>query len=201
MVLPLLFSIVPALIAGLLLRGRLSGIAQLQLKWMWLVLAGLMVQIVAMGYVGRSWSFAADHRPAIIIGTYLAVLAGLIRNFRVPGMAVVALGFALNFAAIVANGGQMPVTRDIIEASGQSWLIDGTQSGEPVWQSKDVLLPKEDTRLWVLTDIFITPPPVRRAAAIGDFVTYAGVGLLIVFAMKRAQADRPSAPVTASVTA
>lgn len=193
MLLPLLLSVIPAILIGFALKGRLSGLAQLNLKWVWLIVAGLAVQVVAMGYVGRSWSFVAANRPAIIIGTYCLVLIGLARNWRIPGMMVVALGFGLNVTVIVANGGQMPVTRETMQASGQGWLVADTQDGQPVYQSKDVLLPKQDTRLWALSDIFITPPPVRRAASLGDFVTYAGVALVIVMTMRR------SKPATAAV--
>src|SRR5690242_19154518 len=171
MLLPLLLSVIPAVLIGWALKGRLTALAELRLRWIWLIVAGLAVQVVAMGYVGRSWTFVTANRPAIIIGTYLLVVIGLARNWRVPGMAVVALGFALNFAVIVANGGQMPVTRETIEASGQGWLLTETTEGQPVLHSKDILLPKDQTRLWALSDIFITPPPVRRAASLGDFVT------------------------------
>jgi hypothetical protein len=186
MLLPLLLSVIPAVLIGWALKGRLSGLAQLRLRWVWLIVAGLAVQVVAMGYVGRSWSFVAANRPAIIIGTYFLVLLGLARNWRLAGMAVVTLGFALNFAVILANGGQMPVTRETIETSGQGWLLNDLHDGQPILQSKDILLPKDETRLWALSDIFITPPPVRRAASLGDFVTYAGVALVIVMAMRRA---------------
>ncbi len=200
MLLPLLLSVIPAILIGWTVKGRLSGLAQVRLQSVWLVVAGLAAQVVAMGYVGRGLSFTAAHRPAIIIVTYVVVLVGLVRNWRVPGMPVVALGFALNFLAIVANGGQMPVTRDIIDDSGQHWLIADIQDGQPVWLSKDILLPKEHTRLWALSDIFITPPPVRRAASLGDFVTYAGMALVIVMAMRRAE-PRDAAPAAAPLAA
>jgi hypothetical protein len=198
MLLPLLLSVIPAILIGWALGGRLSGLAQLNLRWIWLIAAGLIVQVVAMGYVGRSWSFVTANRPAIIVGMYLLVLIGLARNWRVPGMVVVTVGFALNFTVILANGGQMPVTRQTMEASGQGWLIADTRDGQPVDKSKDILLPKEDTRLWALSDIFITPPPVRRAASLGDFVTFAGVALAIVACMRRAQTAAVPAVSTAA---
>jgi len=200
MLLPLLLSVIPAVLIGWAFKGRLTALAELPLRWIWLIVAGLAVQVVAMGYVGRGWSFVLDHRPAIIIGTYLLVVIGLARNWRVPGMAVVTLGFALNFAVILANGGQMPVTRETIEASGQGWLLTETTEGQPILQSKDVLLPKGQSHLWALSDIFITPPPVRRAASIGDFVTYAGVALVIVAAMRRRR-DTPGIHTPAAAAA
>lgn len=191
--LSLLYSIAPAILIGWALRGRLIGLAQLRFRWIWLVVAGLVVQVVAMGLVGRDWSFVAAHRPAIIIATYVLILVGLGRNWRVPGMAVVAIGFGLNFLVIAANGGQMPVSRETMDASGQGWAVANLQQGQPILESKDVLLAQENTRLWQLSDVIITPPPVRRAASVGDFATYAGVWLVIVLAMRRAS-ERTTQP-------
>lgn len=183
----LLALVVPGFVLGWACKGRLRGLSQLGLRSIWLVLLGLVVQVVAMGYAGRSWPWVAQYRPAIIVGTYLLVLVGLWRNWRVPGMAVVGLGFALNFAVILANGGQMPVTRQTITASGQGWALAGMHDGQPVWQSKDVLLRQDETRLWPLSDVIVTPPPHPRAASVGDFVAYAGIGLVIFLAMFRAR--------------
>ncbi len=160
-------------------------LGRLRLSSFWLILLGLAIQTVAMGYIGRSWAGAAAYRPEIIIGSYVLVLIGLWRNVRVPGMQVVALGFLLNFLVIVANGGGMPVSYETLQASGQGYLVANQQPGQYVAQSKDVLLPRESARLWWLGDIFVTPPPVTRAASLGDFATYLGVAIVIVFAMRQ----------------
>lgn len=54
MLLPLLLAVMPAVAIGWAMKGRLSGLAQLRLQWIWLIVTGLAVQVVAMGYVGRS---------------------------------------------------------------------------------------------------------------------------------------------------
>ena len=196
----LLIAGIPAISIGWALKGRLSGLAQLRLQWVWLIFAGLAAQVVAMGFVGRSWPVVAANRPAVIIATYLLVLVGLARNWRLPGMAVILLGFGLNFAVIAANGGHVPVTHETIEASGQGWLLTDLHPGDPILQSKDVLLPKDQTRLWALSDIFISPPPERRAASLGDFVTLLGVALVVVAAMRKAQ-PAPGLPAAAAAAA
>ena len=42
----ILYAVVIGLIAGFLAGGRLSGLAAIQLKWSWVMLAGLLVQVV-----------------------------------------------------------------------------------------------------------------------------------------------------------
>jgi hypothetical protein len=183
--LPLLYSIVPAVLIGWALKGKLSGLAQLRLRWLWLMLAGFGVQVLAVGVVGRDWALVASNRPAIIIASYGLILAGLVRNWNLPGMVVVTFGFALNFAVIAANGGQMPVTREAIETSGQIELVTNAREGQAVAASKAVLLARDQTRLWALSDIFITPPPLRRAVSLGDVFAYAGMALVVISAMRR----------------
>lgn len=185
MLLPLLFAVIPGIAIGWLVGGRLSQLGRLRIQGLWLIVVGLAIQVVAMGYVGRSWGAVLTYRPAIILGTYLLVLVGLLRNVRLPGMQIIALGFVLNFLVIAANGGGMPVSYSTLAASGQAYLVNGQQTGQYVAQSKDVLLPKDQTRLWVLSDVFLTPPPLTRAASLGDFLTYAGVAVVIAFAMRR----------------
>ena len=46
-----------------------------------------------------------DLGPAIYVGSTMLVGAAILRNWRIPGMPIVAAGAACNLAAIVANGG------------------------------------------------------------------------------------------------
>ncbi|HLG70659.1 MAG TPA: DUF5317 domain-containing protein [Chloroflexota bacterium] len=174
------------------------GLAQLRLRGLWLIVAGLAAQVVAAVSAG-SWPAVANFRPAIIVVAYLLVLAGLARNWRIPGMLIVLLGFAMNFAPILANGGQMPVSRETMEAAGEGGLVANVAEGQPVFGSKDVLLSQEHTRLWMLSDTLIIPPPIRRVVSWGDFVTYAGMAYVIVLAMRRGKAqEQHSEPALAA---
>ena len=55
---------------------------------------------------------------AIYVASTAAVLIAVLRNLRIPGMALIALGAASNLAAIVANGGVMPTTAAALAAAG-----------------------------------------------------------------------------------
>jgi hypothetical protein len=183
MLVTLLLSVIPALLIGWAFKGRLAGLAQLRLRDVWLIVAGLTAQVVAAVSPGH-WQSVAGARPVIIVLSSLLVLMGLARNWRIPGMLIVMLGFAMNFAPILANGGQMPVSRDTMGAAGAGFVVDNVAEGQPVAGSKEVLLAQEHTRLWMLSDT-LTLPPIHRVLSWGDVVTYVGMGYVIVLGMQR----------------
>src|SRR5438067_166608 len=175
MLVPLLMAAVPATVIGWLLGGRLTGLARLRFRAYWMIVGGLVGQAVAITAVSLPSAGVLPARPALIVGSYVVILLGLWRNRHIPGMALVFLGFALNFLAISANGGEMPVTYEALLSTEQPYLVQGPEPGQHVARSKDILLTREQTRLWPLTDVLETPWPLRRAASIGDFSALAGI--------------------------
>ncbi len=102
----ILYAIPLGIVLGLLLGGRPAGLAALQFRWPWLIVAGLLVQVVL--FTDAVAARVGDLGPAIYVASTAAVFAGVLRNVRVPGMALIALGALSNLTAIVANGGYMP---------------------------------------------------------------------------------------------
>lgn len=116
-------------------------------------------------------------RRSLIIISYLILLSFVAFNLRRPGIAILAVGLVLNFLPIIANGGLMPVTPATLEAAG--YHLD-VAPGEWVPRSKDVLLEREKTRLWFLTDRFVWRDlPTARAFSPGDVLIAAGLLLTL----------------------
>jgi hypothetical protein len=103
----MLWAIPIGIVLGLVARGRLEGLAALRLRWAWLAVAGLLVQVVLFSERGNA--LAGAYGPAIYVASTLAVFLAVARNLRITGMPVVALGSLSNLVAITANGGFMPV--------------------------------------------------------------------------------------------
>jgi Family of unknown function (DUF5317) len=200
MLLPLLMAAIPATILGWILGGRLAGLAGLRFRAYWWIVGGLAAQAVAIGSFGVPAPLPVQARPAFILGSYVLILYGLWRNWRIPGMLLVCLGFASNFIAIAANGGNMPVTYEALVTTNQTYLVNGSDPGQLVAQSKDILLTQGQTRLLPLTDVLITPWP-RKAASVGDFIALAGIGTMWVLAMRRRSTPESAPPVTAVLAA
>jgi hypothetical protein len=91
-------------------------------------------------------------------------------------MAIVALGAISNLAAISANGGFMPASREALTTAGFS------DEGE---HTNSIVL--ENPALEPLTDIFALPAglPFANVFSIGDVLIALGIVVVIVTTMRR----------------
>jgi hypothetical protein len=169
----ILYSLVVGFVAGLLLGGRPAGLARLQFRWPWLIIGGLLVQVVL--FTDQVASVVGSLGPPIYVGSTALVFAGVLRNIDITGMKIVAVGAASNLAAIVANGGYMPAGRGALEALGKT---------DPTIYSNSASI--EHPALEPLTDIFALPAwlPSANIFSIGDVLIAVGVAVVIVAAMR-----------------
>ncbi len=94
----LLYSIVIGLLLGKLLGGSISALASVRIHWMGLALIGLLGQVVL--FSDQVTSRIGSAGPALYVASTLMVLAALLRNIRLPGLAVISVGAFLNLVAI-----------------------------------------------------------------------------------------------------
>jgi hypothetical protein len=170
----MLLAIPIGILVGLLLGGRLANLAHLRIRWAWLAVAGLAIQIPLFTEAGDAMAGAAG--PAIYVATTAAVFVTVLRNIRLAGMPVVALGSLSNLIAIGANGGAMPADPAALEVAGL---------GGPGTHTNSVVV--ADPVLRPLTDIFALPAwlPFANVFSVGDVLIGAGIVIVIVAAMRR----------------
>lgn len=176
----ILYSLVIGVALGFLLGGRPAGLAELRFRWPWLLVGGLLVQVVL--FTDQVAAVVGSLGPPIYVGSTAAVFVGVLRNAAIPGIPVVALGAASNLAAIVANGGYMPAGASAMAALGKT-------EAEIYSNSAVVANPA----LGPLTDIFALPAwlPFSNIFSIGDVLITAGVAWVIVAAMRTRPDDVP----------
>ena len=123
----------------------------------------------------------ADPAPRLLILlSYVALLLFVLANRRHLGISIIGIGLLLNFLAIAANGGLMPVSPETLERAGLAHRLPELETGEPVPKTKDILLEKGDTRLWFLSDILALDNPLGvRAFSVGDTVIGAGLAVTL----------------------
>ena len=97
--------------------GRIRALADLRFRASGILFASIFAQIVIISVVPQG---SAPLHDAVHIGTYVAVAAFVVANRRIPWVWLVALGGALNFTAIAANGGIMPAAPTSRAASSAS---------------------------------------------------------------------------------
>jgi hypothetical protein len=177
------------LLVGWALGGRASGLAALKFRWAMLAVAGFAAQVVL--FSGPVSERIGDAGPPIYVASTAVVLAAVVANIRITGMALVVIGAASNLAAIVANGGFMPTSAAAAAAIGRDEIV--TYSNSAVIASP---------ALEFLTDIIVLPAwlPFSNIISIGDLLIGAGIAVVIAVAMRSAR-PRPVVPGDGSTSA
>jgi Family of unknown function (DUF5317) len=143
--------------------GRLGALVELPLRHVWAIYAALGLAVLGVGVPGLPDGL----RSLLLVAAYPVGAVFLAANRRVPGMALTAVGAALNLLAITANGGVMPASPAALAAAGLP--VD-----EPGFQSSTAV---DDPRLAFLGDVFAIPAswPLSNVFSVGDVLI--GVGL------------------------
>lgn len=170
----ILYAVLIGLLVGFLLGGRPAGLADLHIRWSWVILGGLFVQVVLFSEPVSERIGALG--PPIYMASTAAVIAAILANRAIKGMLVIAAGAACNLAAIVANGGYMPAGAQAAASLGGD--------PHPSTYSNSTFIP--DPALAPLTDIFALPAwvPFANVFSIGDVIIGIGIALVIVSAMR-----------------
>jgi Family of unknown function (DUF5317) len=143
--------------------GRLAALVELRLRRVWAIWAALGLAVLGVGLPGLPNGL----RSLLLVAAYPVGAVFLLANRRVPGMVLVALGAALNLAAIAANGGVMPASADALAAAG----LPATDPGFESSAALDV------PRLAFLGDVFAIPAswPLSNVFSVGDVCIGAGL--------------------------
>jgi hypothetical protein len=182
----ILFCVVIVGIGVALLRGgSLRCLGERPLRLGWLAVVAFLVQAIMM------FAFAADQleaqrslHAALLMGSYVALMAVVWANRSAIGVSVIGLGLLLNLTVMAANGGFMPVARDVILAASPYSAEALPQDGARLPRSKNVLLPVADTRLAFLSDAIVGPGiPVAKVYSLGDLVVALGAFTFVQMAM------------------
>jgi Family of unknown function (DUF5317) len=161
LVVALCFLMVPVM------GGQITRLAELEVRAVWAALAGIAIQVLIVSLVtgGPRSIHVVLHIASYGLGAYFVVV-----NRKIPGLWLIGIGGALNFAAIAANGGVMPASRDAL-------LRAGIEPSHGFANSAAVAHPK----LLLLGDVFAVPGPwpIGNVFSIGDLVLVAGLMVLI----------------------
>ncbi len=187
-----LSAIALALVIGALAGGGLPRLAELRLRWLWLL--GLALGLRLGAYLAGGWNVDTTlPLGGAFIAAYVLIFAWLWGNWRVPGLQVAAVGIGLNTLAVLLNAGQMPVWTGALTAAGLTPADLGTDPFHFLMGATSVA--DFVQRGGIFGDVVPFPVPViRDVVSVGDVLLALGIFWAIVSSM-----TRPNAPVRAGV--
>jgi hypothetical protein len=178
-------AVLSAVLIGLARGGRLRRLADLPLRWAWVALIAFGLQIYLIYFPEPVNEGISSPRVIVLIFSYALLFAVIWQNRALPGIWLIGLGFLSNFAVMMLNGGYMPITPEALAQVGHSHNILSPEPGARVRSTKDIVLPRDQTVVWWLSDVFVLPPPflIPSVFSLGDALIAAGVFWLIQSAM------------------
>ena len=170
--LPFLIGVLVALPLG----GRLRALGALRFHWIWLVYLALAFQIAAFPGHSFPWSTPDSVAVGLWIVSDMILVAVVVRNVRLPGIVLVAVGLLCNLTAILANGGHMPALPSALADAGLHYHIS--------MNSEAIAHPT----LALLVDRWAVPTwiPFGNVFSVGDVVIAVG-GFILALAVTGAR--------------
>src|SRR6266542_2707001 len=174
-------AIAVGLLAGLLAGGHIDNLARVaRLRWVALLFTALVVRLGTEAALRRDVAIVSDLRVPLFALAFGLLAVVLWRNRDRPGMAVALGGTLANAAAILVNGGYMPVWRPALEISG----IPATELNPAYHVILDADIGSLDflRHAGPLADIVPIPIPLpllQNVASVGDLFIAAGIALFL----------------------
>ena len=167
-----------ALAMAVLRGGRLSNLGDVELRYWWLLLVALGLQVSTAWLPDASW--AEGLGLAMVLISYALLMGLVLINRTRPGMWLAGLGVLMNFTVIALNGG-MPVLAEAAEVASGFAVSAPDLSGS----YKHVLL-ESGSRLTAFADVI----PVRIAGigqviSLGDVFLAVGLGRFLEHELRR----------------
>ena len=190
----LLVILVLAVLVGLLRGGKLARLGSLGIRRGELAMGALLMQLLLMYGPWLDRPSSRGVAVGLMLFSYLLLFVFAWLNRDLPGLKLVGLGLALNFLVISLNGGFMPISPEALARVGYDITDPALSPGSHIGNSKDMVLTREETRLWFLSDIFASPRilPWLFVFSFGDVVTSIGVFVLIQKGMLASSSGLPA---------
>ncbi|HZC28990.1 MAG TPA: DUF5317 family protein [Gaiellaceae bacterium] len=164
----LAYPLLAGVVLALLLGGDVRRLVALRLRALPLFYLALALQLAAFPVRFVPWRTTDHVAVSLWLVSYGVLAVAALLNVRLPAMPLIVLGLCANLAAIVANGGHMPVLPAALHAAGYDYTVH--------FNSAAIAHP----HLAALVDRFAAPQWIPRANvySVGDVLLACG-GILL----------------------
>ncbi|MDQ3703298.1 MAG: DUF5317 domain-containing protein [Chloroflexota bacterium] len=157
------------------------AIGAARIRLLWLTPIALGAQLILTRTIGSDipWWVWPVHA-----GSYALLVIMVAGNRQIPGIPVIAVGLLMNATVILANGGLMPQGPETVQLRHAGEVI---ALGQHIPRTKGVLLPRDATRLWWLSDHIVLPSGrgLPMVVSPGDLLLAVGLAVTVQGLMQR----------------
>lgn len=170
-----------AVLLAVVRGGSFQRLAEVPLRRAWLAIVAFVLQAYIMYFPDVRGEGLFSLQAAALAVSYLLLLILIWQNRHLPGAWVIGAGLACNLAVILLNGGFMPITEGALAQVGHTFKARAPDAGARVLGTKDIMLPREQTVAWWLSDIFVlgSPFPLPSVFSFGDVLVAFGIFWLL----------------------
>jgi hypothetical protein len=175
------------LIAGLLIAvlygwvrgGRIERLVKLPVRHIYLLILSLAAEAVQSQLLLKTTWMTQGLSFGMTGLQYLLLFLFIFINRHLWEVLACGAGALLNFIAIAANGGAMPLTAKVLALGGYSSKFIAVSQGR--YYTYQIV--NESTQLKWLGDVILIPGPLPQCISAGDIVLVAGLFLLVTNGM------------------
>jgi hypothetical protein len=182
----ILIALCLALVLGLILvGGRVSNLASVNVKWGWLAPVAFLMQAYLIFFPAERAGDVLAPRSLLLVASHVLLFVVIWQNRHLSGIKVIGLGLLLNFVVMIVNGGFMPITPETLVRIGYDGNTSQLETGYIVGRTKNVVVEPGEATLWFLSDIMVIPRPfpIPTALSVGDLLIVMGVVFFLREAM------------------
>lgn len=171
-------GIVLGIIIGKLRGGKINNIGKFMFRTSFLLVFSLMLQLGTSILISLGYEKAIEYKLILYIISYIMLFVVLFLNLHKKSIWLVLIGTILNFAAIVLNGGSMPIDTKLLAERGFVNILKSLEIGA---MQNYVSISEANSFTVYLAKKFVTPEwyPIKQFFSIGDILIAVGLLLLV----------------------
>lgn len=169
-------GLVLGIIIGKLRGGKVRNLGKFMFKSSFLLVFSLILQLGTSILISMGYEKAIDNRMMLYIISYIMLFIVLFLNLGRSSVWLILIGSIANFAAIVLNGGSMPIDINILEKMGFENMLESMKIGA---MPNYIDINKAHSFTIYLAKRFAGPTwyPFKQVFSIGDIIV--SLGLLL----------------------
>ncbi|WP_278277839.1 DUF5317 domain-containing protein [Anaerovirgula multivorans] len=174
----MLEGIILGILVGRFRGGKFKRLGTSLFKFSWIIFLSFALQLGISIMISLGHPFVIQYRMILYVLSYVLLFLALFLNMQFKCMWFIMIGAITNFAAIMLNGGSMPVDMGILERNGFQNMLNSIRM-----EALPQYIPLEEAGLYTsyLGKRLSMPAmyPLKQIFSVGDLLMVIGIFFLI----------------------